>query len=112
MRLDGTGMLAFCNYPMYDFVSKPDGATWRVGGHPGGTCLLRVIPSDPNAPPRSISASVRAGSVSVPVHGKLSAEGHALFALRGGQTVEIRCEETVQSVDDSVVVGAMATQDE
>jgi hypothetical protein len=106
MRLDGTGMLAFCDYPMYAFEATPGGGSWRVGGDPRGSCLLRVIPAEMSAAPRAISASVRAGSVAVPVHGKLSAEGHAVFALRGGQTVEIRCDEP--SADDALIVGTMA----
>ncbi len=107
MRLDGSGMLAFCDYPMYDFAAEPDGGSWRVGGDIGGTCVLRVIPASSSAAARSIRASFRAGSVSVPVRGKLSAEGHALFALRGGQTVEIRCGEARDSTD-GIIVGAMA----
>ena len=110
MHLDGTGMFAFCDYPMYDFVSTRDGGSWRVGGDSAGTCLLRVIPADPSAGARSISRISPCGSVPVPLQGKLSAEGHALFTLRGGQTVEIQCAESSQPADGAIVAGAMAAK--
>jgi len=109
-RLDGSGMLAFCDYPMYDFVATRNGGSWRVGGDPAGTCTLRVIPVDASAEARSISTSIRAGSVSVPVEGTLSAEGHALFELRGGAAIEIRCEQPSASSDGAIVIGAMAAK--
>jgi hypothetical protein len=112
MRLDGTGMMAFCNYPMYDFVQLPDGATWRAGGDPRGNCELRVAPSDLGADPRSVTVTVQAGSVAVPVAGKLSAEGHATFNLRGGQTITIQCTEPSERTDQALIVGAMASAGE
>ncbi|MBD5635213.1 MAG: hypothetical protein IAI49_12115, partial [Candidatus Eremiobacteraeota bacterium] len=36
MRLDGTGLVAFCEYPMFDFTPSGDGGTWRVGGDARG----------------------------------------------------------------------------
>ncbi len=107
--LEGTGMIAFCNYPMFDFVPARDGGSWRVGGDPRGSCELRVGPADVAGIARSITVTVEAGSVSVPVHGKLSADGHATFALRGGQTVAIHCAEPS---DGSLVVGPMAAAGE
>jgi len=101
-------MLAFCEYPIYDFRTTRHGGSWRVGGDPGGTCIVRVIPSGASAAARSISVSVRAGSVAVPVHGTLSAEGHALFELRGGQAIEIRCERSSPPADGAIIIGAMA----
>jgi hypothetical protein len=109
-RLDGTGMLAFCDYPMYDFVTMRNGGSWRVGGDPNGTCTLRIIPADESAKARSISTSIRTGNVSVPVRGQSSAEGHALFELRGGRTVEMRCEQSLSSADGAIVVGALAAE--
>jgi hypothetical protein len=108
MHLDGTGMTAFCDYPMYDFASTRQGGSWRAGGDPAGTCVLRVIPTGPDTEARMVSASVRAGSVAVPLDATLSPEGHALFTLRGGQTVDIQCAQASRPADGAVIVGAMA----
>jgi hypothetical protein len=107
MRLDGTGMTAFCNYPMFDFAPEQDGATWRVGGDPRGSCELRVVPADLAVKACCVAVTVEAGSVSVPVHGKLSADGQAKFTLRGGQKIMIRCAEPSDRTEHSLIVGAM-----
>jgi hypothetical protein len=112
MRLDGTGMIAFCDYPMFDFAPTAEGGSWRVGGNPSGSCTLRVVPADVNVKARSISVSIGAGSVPVPVHGTMSAEGHALFSLRGGQTIDIRCVGLSETSEYSVVVGTLAANGE
>ena len=108
-RLDGTGMLAYCEYPICDFESTPDGATLRIGGDPRGSCMLRVAPSDASVRPQAISVRVEAGSVPVPVDGTVSAEGHAVFSVRGGQTVTIRVAKASAKTEHSLVVGALCT---
>jgi hypothetical protein len=45
-RLDGTGMIAFCDYPMFEFSPLGSGGTWRVGGdcarRDSGRCAFRL----------------------------------------------------------------------
>ncbi len=109
MHLDGSGMIAYCDYPMYDFESSRDGGRWRVGGDPRGSCDLHVVPADADVKARSVSVSVSAGAVAVPVRGRLSAEGHAVFRLRGGQLVEIRCADEADQSGSAIVVGPMSS---
>jgi hypothetical protein len=93
VRLPGSGCVAFCDYPMYDFECASESAgraTWRAGGDPRGSCELRIIPQDLDMQPVVVDVSTNAGEVSVPLRGRQTPEGHAAFTLRGGQTVEIR----------------------
>ncbi len=64
-------------------------ASWRVGGDPRCSCVVRIIPHDVEMPPLRVTLTTRAGGVVVPLRGELTAEGHAAFAVRGGQSVEL-----------------------
>ncbi|GAC1406178.1 MAG: hypothetical protein NVSMB64_11640 [Candidatus Velthaea sp.] len=105
------GLVAYCNYPMYDFALDEAGrATWRAGGDPRGTCELRVMPRDATARPAAVSVWTSAGEVRYALRGRVSPEGHAVFAVRGGQRVEIEYAEAARPGDVShVVIGALAT---
>ena len=112
MQLGDTGMMAFCDYPMFDFSPCEDGGTWRVSGDRRGDCVLRVVPSGVAVKARSISVSLKAGNVSVPVRGKISPEGHAMFSLRGAQTIVIHCAKRSDAPEHSVVIGSLAAEGE
>jgi hypothetical protein len=90
VRLAEVGCFAFCEYPLYDVRRDEDGAACRTGGDPRGSCALRLIPIDENAPPVTVEVTAQAGAVAVPLHGEHTVEGHALFTLRGDQRVRIR----------------------
>ena len=92
VRLAGAACLAYCDYPMYDFQLAENGvsASWQAGGDPRGACELRVIPEDIDMAPLAVDVTTRAGDVVVPLKGRLTPEGHALFPMRGGMRVEIR----------------------
>jgi hypothetical protein len=110
VRLGATGMLAYCDYPMFDFAASNDGGAWRAGGDLRGTCLLRVLPADARVPARAVFVRRSAGSTAVPVRGSVSVEGHAVFELRGGQTVTIACTDPSEAGDDGVVIGAVPVE--
>ena len=91
-RLPAAGYLVFSEYPMYDFrtLNADDTRmTWRAGGDPRGTYGLRVIPGGADARPLVAEAWMKVGRTRVSVHPTITAEGHALFNLRGGHRVEI-----------------------
>jgi hypothetical protein len=110
-RVASANCWVYCNYPMYDFTSDVRAgetvAGWRAGGDPRCSCELRVIPLDANAPPAAVTVTVRAGEVRVPLRGTISAEGHAVFELRGGQQAEIRWRGTGSDDAHAITVGAL-----
>jgi hypothetical protein len=106
MQLDGTGMIAYCDYPMFDFEPSSHGGRWRVGGDARANCTLRIAPASAEVEARSIAVTVSVGAVRVPVRGKLSAEGHAVFPMRGGQVAEITCGDPSEDTEPPLVVGA------
>jgi hypothetical protein len=113
LPLGDTGCLAFSDYPMYDFRAdeKKRRATWRAGGDPRCPAELRVIPQDPAMEPLNVTATTRAGDVVVPLHGRLTAEGHAAFDIRGGQWVEIAWSPSVSQrggADPGIEIGGIA----
>ena len=110
LPLGDTGCLAFCDYPMYDFRAdaKRRRATWRAGGDPRCAAELRVIPHDPAMEPLTVAVTTRAGEVVVPLRGKQTAEGHAAFAIRGGQTVEIAWGSRRDAKASGVEIGGIA----
>jgi hypothetical protein len=107
--LGDTGCLAFSDYPMYDFRvdAKKRRATWRAGGDSRCSAELRVIPQDPAMKPLSVAASTRAGDVVVPLRGHPTVEGHAAFAIRGGQTVEIKWGSSTSDETGRVEIGGI-----
>ncbi len=103
----GGGLLAYCSYPMYTFTrANETTVTWTAAGDARCSAELRVIAEDLTQPPRWVSVGFRAGNVRVPVEGRISPEGHAVFTVRGGQTVEIRCAEA-SAEDGDVRVGSL-----
>jgi hypothetical protein len=44
----------------------------------------------------------------VPLRGRLTAEGHAAFEIRGGQTVEIGWDTAARGDDSGVEIGGIA----
>jgi hypothetical protein len=110
LPLGDTGCLAFCDYPMYDFRAdaKKRRASWRADGDARCAAELRVIPRDPNMEPLSVTVTTRAGEVVVPLHGRLTAEGHAAFDIRGGQPVEIGWGPAASDEKSRVEIGGMA----
>ena len=109
-QLADTGCFAFGDYPMYDFRAdaKKRRATWRAGGDPRCAAELRVIPHDPAMQPLVVTVTTRAGDVVVPLHGRLTAEGHAAFAIRGGQSVEITWDGAAVGKDSGIEIGGIA----
>jgi hypothetical protein len=108
--LADTGCLAFGDYPMYDFRAdaKKRRATWRAGGDSRCAAELRVIPHNANMGPLTVTVTTRARDVVVPLRGKLTAEGHAAFGIRGGQTVEIAWSPSASGDDAGVEIGGFA----
>lgn len=106
VSLPGSGCLAFCDYPMYDFQvdSSGRGASWRADGDPRCTAELRVIPQDANREPTVVSVITHAGDIAVPLRGSHTVEGHAAFEIRGGQTLEIRLGAPDESAPKGAVV--------
>ncbi len=110
VRLADTGCFAFSDYPMYDFAAEASGrrATWRSGGDPRGAAELRVIPRDPDMDPLAVTVTARAGEVAVPLRGKLTAQGHAAFPIRGAQTLEIRWDAPERAPEGAIEIGGFA----
>jgi hypothetical protein len=94
VNLAGNALLAYSNYPMYDFAAGDDGTgSWRAGGDPRCAGELRILPSGIDGPAFAVSAWKRDGEDRVPLSGSISAEGHAVFVISGGQTVEVQCSQ-------------------
>ena len=116
-RIPDAGYMVYCNYPAYDFALKRGAggatkATWRVGGDPRGTCEVRVIPIDANMPPATVTLTIKAGTVRVPIEGKITPEGDAAFAVPGGREVEIGIQSAAKAATKrGVVIGAPAVAD-
>jgi hypothetical protein len=110
-RKRGAPVAIFCNYPLYDFVWDDAGrVTFRTGGDPRGSCDLRFIPASADGQVVSAAVTVMAGSVPVAIDGRLSAEGHGLFKLRGGQQVEAKYGAAGDTVNEKAVcVGPLAS---
>ena len=110
LPLGDTGCLAFGDYPMYDFRAdaKKRRATWRAGGDPRCSAELRVIPQNADMEPLVVTVTTRAGDVVVPLHGRLTAEGHAAFDIRGGQAVEIGWGSPASDGKFGVEIGGIA----
>jgi hypothetical protein len=109
--LADTGCMAFGDYPMYGFRAdaKKRRAWWRAGGDPRCAAELRVIPQDPAMQPLVVTVTTRVGDVVVPLHGRLTAEGHAAFEIRGGQALEIAWGPAASSEEKSgVEIGGIA----
>lgn len=110
-RLDDEDVLLFCSYPAYDPTRAPGSGTrslsWRIGGDPRGTCEVRVIPGSADMPASDVTLRTRAGSIEVPLHGRLTPEGHAAFTVRGGSSLEIRLGERA-AAEHAVRIGVPA----
>ncbi|GAC1412441.1 MAG: hypothetical protein NVS2B17_24780 [Candidatus Velthaea sp.] len=91
-----TGHWLFCEYPVYDVRTKRSRGkivvTGRTGGDPRGSCALRIVPRDGYAQHLDFTVTVRAGRVDVPLDRHTTAEGHAVFTLRGGQALTVGWE--------------------
>jgi hypothetical protein len=106
-RFAGGKAFVYANYPMYEFTETTSGhATWRAGGDPRCSGELRVFPSEPELGPQSIRVWALGGDGRLPLHGMLSPEGHAVFAFRGGQTLEIECSASGDVSAETVIIGA------
>lgn len=105
-------VLAYCNYPMYDFsLTKAGVARWRAGGDPRGSGELRIIPAGLRTGATSISVWTRSGKVRKALRGHISPEGHAVFTVRGGQSIEIECRPVKGSTTSrGITIGALAAQ--
>ena len=111
VRVPDAGYMLYCNYPAYDFSLERGAdaieARWRIAGDPRGTCELRVISVDANLGAAVVTVATKAGSIGVPIAGRVTPEGHAAFELRGGHevSIEIRLDADVAGKYD-VVIGA------
>lgn len=105
----GRGTL-YSDYPMYDFTEHDDGRlTWRAGGDPRGCAQVRVFFSAAEPERHLVRAWTRAGDVRVPLRGELSAEGHALFTIRGAHVIEIACARSDATPEkDEIAIGSPA----
>jgi hypothetical protein len=103
-------VIAYCNYPMYGLsMTKGGVARWRAGGDPRGSGELRIIPSGLHAGATTVCVWTRNGKVRRSVRGRMSPEGHALFTVRGGQSIEIECRPAKGSAGSrGVTIGALA----
>jgi hypothetical protein len=110
-RFAGGTAFAYGSYPMYDFFETTSGyATWRAGGDPRCGGELRIFLTDPEVGAKTVRVFTQVGAVRVPLSGLVSAEGHAVFSHRGGQTLEIECigEGDAMSPKD-IQIGSPAT---
>jgi hypothetical protein len=109
MRLPAVDAMVYANYPMYDYSVNHEGvASWRAGGDPRCSGELRVMIDDIVSRPCAVSVSTRAGDVLVPIEGSISPEGHAVFPVRGGATIQIHCRPDEPAGDHSVAIGPLA----
>jgi hypothetical protein len=92
MVVAASELLMYCNYPVYDFCEGDGTASWTVGGAA-----------------TTVRAQTQVGSVAVPLRGSVSPEGHAVFAVRGGQTVTVVFSRNDDEGEAAVVIGAMST---
>jgi hypothetical protein len=107
MVVAASELLMYCNYPVYDFCEGDGTASWTVGGDHRGSCELRIIPAHPNVAATTVRAQTQVGSVAVPLRGSVSPEGHAVFAVRGGQMVKVMFARNDDEGETAVVIGAM-----
>jgi len=106
------GAMAYSNYPMLEYTPHDDNsATWRAGGDPRCSGELRIFLSDVAQPARAVFVSVEAGTTTVPLVGRLSAEGHAVFELRGGQTAHLSCvDPALVSDETALIIGSLSAR--
>jgi hypothetical protein len=106
------GALAYCSYPIEAVTEYDDDTvTWTAVGDPRCTAELRVLFDAAPHSPRAVSVWMRAGTVRVPLEGHTSVEGHAVFTIRGGQTIEIRCTEPARIHDErAVLIGPLVAR--
>ena len=97
-------LFAYSSYPMYDFCANDDGsASWRAGGDARCEGELRIIPNGIDRQAFRVLVWARDGDDRVALTGATSAEGHAVFTIRGGQTVELECREGDASGSDGAI---------
>ena len=116
VRVPDAGYMLYCSYPAYDFALRCESggvrATWRIGGDSRGACDLRLIPIEPNMAPAVVTVTVEAGTIRVPLEGRLTPEGHAAFEVRGGTDVEIGILAPAGAVPElGLLIGASAVAD-
>ena len=101
-------LLAYSNYPMYDFRDESSRAWWRAGGDPRCQAELRIIPRSIDGQSFAVSAWTTVGENRIALSGSTSAEGHAVFVIRGGQTIEVHWVESDIAVDGQIIVGPLS----
>lgn len=91
-KLDTSGVLLFCNYPILNFKLRRGRCTFETGGDSRLNTDVRLIPTDPSTgvPPFTLLAPTKNGGKPQPHHGALSSEGHLVYEVAGGSAVEIR----------------------
>ena len=106
MRIADGAALMYCNYPAFDYRAADDGtAEWNVAGDPRCEAELRVLPCASSAS-LIVNAWTWAGRVPVPLRGVSTPEGHALFTVRGGMRISVRCAEAADTnADDGIAIG-------
>lgn len=107
MSLGESGLVAYCDYPMYGFESGDGRAAWLIGGDPRGECTLRIMPGHAETAPHTIRVTVTENGTSHAIAGSISPEGHALFSVRGAQTLEIAFAPAGEPSRSDIVIGAM-----
>jgi hypothetical protein len=100
------GVMAFSSYPMFDFKANGEGVfSWRAGGDPRAEGQLRVFLADVDRAALAIRVFVLAGDVRVPLGGRVASDGHAVFTVRGGQTINIEAISAADSAEGDLVIG-------
>jgi len=107
MRLAGGRITVYSNYPMDEFSETTGTALWRAVGDARCNAELRVWMSDPAAPPLYVAVWKCAGDVRIPIEGQLSAEGHAVFPIRGDDVLEITYQTKKPSGDRALAIGSL-----
>jgi hypothetical protein len=91
MNIPGSSLVAYADYPMYDFLSnEAGGVRWRAGGDPRCECEVRIYSKSADDAAVTVTAWTRTG--------------------KDRSKIELECEVGRGTADGSVVIGALSAQ--
>jgi hypothetical protein len=107
IKVPALGAHVYCDYSPYDVAVADDAVTFRVDGDARRSCELRVIP--PNGDVRlAVRCFTEGAGRGSECEGRVSPEGHALFAAPGGTRVRIALAEATEGAE-GLTIGSLFT---
>ena len=94
--MKNANVLAFCEYPIYDFLAvargKKQSVIFRTGGDLRGECRLRLIPIDVEKGRAEVSIRAVQKGTKSSLSAATTVEGHSIFLLKGDCKYELQTE--------------------